>query len=391
MTPPTTPPMTTPITTECPRTPFHGSYRPEDCEFLLTPIEANYLSIEEKERRIQSGEAHYSEMIHREAPPSAEYLALFERLCQHYTQRLANEIRALAAQVVADAGRSERPVTLVSLVRAGTPVGALLRRALVDHEHQPCHHYSVSIIRDRGIDSAALDYLLDDQGIAPERVFFVDAWTAKGVITRELRQDLERYNAQRARLGKSTLPIRLVVVSDIGGTADMAATYEDYAIPSGILNATVSGLVSRSVLNEQVPAGAFHGCVLYDELAEHDQTQAFVERISSALPADAPAGDGQSEERRATQQALMGDTLDKLKSRYDITDINHIKPGIAEATRVMLRRVPALLIVRDEHHPDVQHLLLLAKEKNVPVHIRDDMPFHACSLIKALTENKEVA
>ncbi|XKH58723.1 cysteine protease StiP family protein [Halomonas sediminis] len=379
------------MTTYRPQAAFHGSYRPEDCEFLLTPIDADYVSIEEKERRIQSGKAHYSEMIHREAPPSAEYLALFERLCNHYTQRLAGEIRELSAQIVADVGQSDSPITLVSLVRAGTPVGALLRRALVTHERQPCHHYSVSIIRDRGIDSAALDYLLDEKGVAPERLFFVDAWTAKGVITRELRQEIERYNAQRERLGKSTLPVRLVVVSDIGGTADMAATYKDYAIPSGILNATVSGLVSRSVLNDQVPDGAFHGCVLYDDLAEHDQTQAFIERISAAFPAEITVQNGRSDERRATQQALMGEMLDVLKSRYGVTDINHIKPGIAEATRVILRRVPALLIVRDEHHPDVQHLLLLAAEKIVPVHIRYDMPFHACSLIKTLTDSKAVA
>ena len=84
--------------------PFHGSYLPEDCQFLLTPIEPEYLSIEEKERRIQTGQAHYSEMIHRELPPSEQYLALFDTLCERYAPRLAKEVRQLARQLAEDRG-----------------------------------------------------------------------------------------------------------------------------------------------------------------------------------------------------------------------------------------------------------------------------------------------
>lgn len=144
-------------------------------------------------------------MIHREAAPSPRYLALFETLCDRYAPRLAREVRQLAQQLVSDLGYSASPITLVSLVRAGTPAGALLRRALVDYEDQPCHHFSVSIIRDRGIDTTALDYLLDQVGVDAKRTVFVDAWTAKGVITRELRSDMTRYNNTRRAKGKSTI------------------------------------------------------------------------------------------------------------------------------------------------------------------------------------------
>ncbi len=369
-------------------TPLHGSYQQEDCQFLLTPIEAEYLSIEEKERRIQTGQAHYSEMIHREAAPSARYLALFETLCDRYAPRLAREVRQLARQLVTDLGYSTSPITLVSLVRAGTPAGALLRRALVDYENQTCHHYSVSIIRDRGIDTTALDYLLDQIGVDAKRIVFVDAWTAKGVITRELRSEMTRYNIARGATGKSTIPTRLAVISDIGGTADYAATCEDYAIPSGILNATVSGLVSRSVLNYQVPDGAFHGCVIYRDLAKHDQTQAFIERVAQHLGQPTEGITLPSEKELTRQRFLMQEMLSQIQHVYDISDINHIKPGIAEATRVMLRRVPALLMVRDAGHPDVEHLMLLAEEKGVPVDVNPDMPFQACSLIKALARRE---
>ncbi|WP_304526948.1 cysteine protease StiP family protein [Halomonas sp. I5-271120] len=371
--------------------PIYGSYSPDDCQFLLTPIETEFLSIEEKERRIQTGTAHYSEMIHREPAPSDTYLDMFETLCERYAHRMAGEVRLLARELVAEYGPSERPLTLVSLVRAGTPAGALLRRAITEYEGQPCHHYSISIIRDRGIDAAALDYLLDTAGVDPQRLIFVDAWTAKGVITRELRHDMARYNTARKAKGKSLIATRLAVISDIGGTADYAATCEDYAIPSGVLNATVSGLVSRSVLNEQIPEGAFHGCVVYDELAEQDHSQAFIERIAAQFPAvDLDALPGLQESSRHRQQALMKEMLTQIQQDYAIEDINHVKPGVAEATRVMLRRVPALLIVCDANHADVAHLLRLAEEKSVPVVEDSRMPFHACSLIKVMAQQEVV-
>jgi hypothetical protein len=46
----------------------------------------------------------------------------------------------------------------------------------------------------------------------------------------------------------------------------VAASAEDYLIPSSILNATLSGLISRSVLNaDYIYAQDFHGCVFYQQ------------------------------------------------------------------------------------------------------------------------------
>lgn len=379
------------MTAQIPLRPIHGSYLPDDCRFLLTPIETEFVSIEEKERRIQSGEAHYSEMIHREPAPSEDYLRMFETLCERYGKRMAGEVSLLARELVADYGHSASPITLVSLVRAGTPAGALIRRAIIEYEGQACNHFSISIIRDRGVDTVALDYLLDEVGVDSKRIVFVDAWTAKGVITRELRQDMVRYNTARKSQGKSTIPTRLAVISDIGGTADYAATCDDYAIPSGVLNATVSGLVSRSVLNHQIPEGGFHGCVFYEELQGQDHSQSFIDRIAGHFSDAAPEGAIRLQDSdRYRQQALMQEMLALIQKDYCISDINHIKPGVAEATRVMLRRVPAMLLVRDPEHPDVEHLFRLAEEKQVPVVEDPRMPFHACSLIKFMTKQEGV-
>ncbi|MEZ5578591.1 MAG: tellurite-like stress resistance cysteine protease StiP [Candidatus Competibacteraceae bacterium] len=62
-----------------------------------------------------------------EQVPSPRYLTLFELLVDRYAPRLAAEILALARYL---AVTRPRQVTVVSLARAGTPVGALLARAL---------------------------------------------------------------------------------------------------------------------------------------------------------------------------------------------------------------------------------------------------------------------
>ena len=57
--------------------------------------------------------------------------------------------------------------------------------------------------------------------------------------------------------------------------------------------------------------------------------------------------------------------LEDLRARFGIADENLVKPGIGEATRVLLRRVPERVVVRDEKDPAVAHLLQLAREKGV--------------------------
>lgn len=359
--------------------PLVGSYAEGDCLFLLKPIEADFQTIKDKEKLIQLGKKHYSEMIHKEQPPTAEYTELFFKLTERYQQRLANEV-LLLAQLIAE--RRSGRICLVSLARAGTPIGVLLQRALHDVLDRESCHYSISIVRDRGIDANALDYLLETAGERPESIVFVDGWTAKGVITRELQKAVQQYNQQR----NCNVPPELFVVSDIGGSADVAATYADYTIPSALMNSTVSGLISRSVLNEQIGPDDFHGCVRYDHLKPYDESNWFIDQITSCFnrntipqPVCIP---------REQRQQLTKAFLDSVQAQYQIADINRIKPGIAEATRVMLRRVPDLLLVRSTSDLDVEHLMRLAEEKQVPVVELKSMPFGACGLIKDVVKEQ---
>ena len=111
-------------------------------------------------------------------------------------------------------------------------------------------HYSLSILRDKGLDSAALAYVLA-QGAAPESIVFVDGWTGKGVIARELASSVNAFNAQRG----TAIDAGLYALVDLAGVSLGAASTADYLLPSSILNATVSGLVSRSLLSPEAPPG----------------------------------------------------------------------------------------------------------------------------------------
>ncbi|MDX7374926.1 RNA-binding protein, partial [Klebsiella pneumoniae] len=62
---------------------------------------------------------------------------------------------------------------------------------------------------------------------------------------------------------------------------------------------------------------------------------------------------------------LSENVVSLLANKYDISNINRIKPGIAEATRAVLRRVPEHILVKEIADPDVALLVYLAKQKNI--------------------------
>tara|TARA_R110001592_G_scaffold259970_3_gene524240 strand:- start:1101 stop:2192 length:1092 start_codon:yes stop_codon:yes gene_type:complete len=356
--------------------PLLGSYSGEDCLFLLKEIEPNFYSVEDKERLIQTGQLHYSQMVSQESRPTAQYEQLFHSLTAQYKQQLANEILQLSFLISKNV---QQDVCVVSLVRAGTPIGVLVNKAINQYSAFNSVHYSISIVRDKGIDVNALDYLIFDLKIAPESLVFIDGWTAKGVITKELKQAIGQYNKSR----NVAIGDQLYVVSDIGGTADYSVTLRDYTIPSALMNSTVSGLISRSVLNEQIGEDDFHGCISYQHLQQYDHSNWFINEISACfIAAQYQAAQLITSEQRALRYQQTQQSIAQLMQKFNVSDINRIKPGIAEATRVMLRRVPDLLIVNDQSNPDIEHLLRIAKEKNIKILVFADMPFGACALIK---------
>lgn len=362
---------------------FSGSYLPADVTFLLKIVDMPPTEIEAKERLIQAGRRHYSEMLSAEKAPDPAYMDLFWAAFRRNRDRFATDIAALAKGIAAC---KEGAIAITSLARAGTPVGVLLRRALCALGRQ-AFHYSVSIIRDRGIDEVALDHIVAAHG--DRSIMFVDGWTGKGAITAELTHCVASYNARR---GVAVDP-SLAVVADLAGVAALSSTAEDYLIPSAVLNAIISGLVSRTVLNsDYVGPGDFHACVYYAGLEPHDISRCFVDEVTGPMlnaladPACQPAASsaGRSAGLREGCAAFVAACM----AHHGVADRNRIKPGIGESTRSLLRRVPETLIVRDAGHRDVAHLMQLARGRGVPVIVDPTLapPYRAAAIIKTLGE-----
>ena len=358
---------------------FHGSYHPNDVTFLLKPLSnVTLVEVAAKEQLIQSGAKHYSEMISPEQQPSAAYMQLFEKAWAHNGERVAGDLLKLAAML--DAAK-QGAITLVSLARAGTPVGVILKRLLESVFRREVSHYSVSIIRDRGIDRQAIKHILA-LGHPQESIAFIDGWTGKGVITQELLTSITDFNQRHA----THIDPSLWVLADLAGVASHAATQDDYLIPSSILNATISGLISRSILDDSIGTDDFHGCLYYEHLAPQDLSQRYVDDLCQRAAQLAEQGITPSQitpdtARRHQVQQLMT----RLMQQHHVPHINHIKPGIGEATRVLLRRAPGLLILGEHAGQDVAHMRTLAQEKNIPMLIDPDIaPYQAIAIIKEM-------
>jgi Phosphoribosyl transferase (PRTase)/PELOTA RNA binding domain len=358
---------------------FSGSYLAEDVQFLLKPIEIENTSIQEKESLIQTGKKHYSEMITKESLPSTRYISLFEQAFAQNQQRMAMDLIQLARKI-----NQQKPkqIILCSLARAGTPIGVLLKRILEHYFQRDCVHYSISIIRDRGIDKNALRYILTKHS-DPKSIAFVDGWTGKGIITRELHNSITEFNQQY----QTEINSNLYVLNDIAGVAAVTVSFEDYLIPSSLLNATISGLISRSILNsDYIGKNDFHGCLYYADFQAHDLSQWFINEMMKSV-AELVNVDHNVliqqingiNKQQVHQQST--DFINQIKETYQIKNVNLIKPGIGESTRVLLRRLPNLVILKNLESEETRHLVMLANEKKIPIVENSTMPYQATAII----------
>ncbi|MET9768592.1 phosphoribosyltransferase [Streptomyces sp. NPDC006415] len=361
------------------RGPEFSSYAPEDVGWLLQDLSDTELEAptEEREEAIQSGGAHYAESLPVEYQPSAEYQALFTAALETSAARIARAVGTVTETVLAE--RGPRPV-LVSLARAGTPVGVLMRRWAQHRHGLDLPHYAVSIVRGRGIDATALRWLAAHHD--PADVVFVDGWTGKGAITRELAAAIEEFEASG---GPAGFDPEIAVLADPGGCVRTYGTREDFLIPSACLNSTVSGLISRTVLRaDLVGPNDFHGGKFYRELASSDVSGHFLDTIAARFDEVAGPVEAEAKELLAADRAPTWEgwaAVERISEEYGIHDVNLVKPGVGETTRVLLRRVPWKILAKRGAGADLTHIRLLAEQRGVPVEEVDDLPYSCVGLI----------
>ncbi|QEU80766.1 phosphoribosyltransferase [Streptomyces subrutilus] len=355
------------------RGPAFSSYAPEDVGWLLQDLSDVELEAptEEREEAIQAGGAHYAESLPVEYQPTPQYQELYRSALTASAARVARAVGTVTETVLAE--RSPSPV-LVSLARAGTPVGVLMRRWARLRHGLDLPHYAVSIVRGRGIDANALRWLAAHHD--PADVVFVDGWTGKGAISRELRDALAAFDGFNPEI---------VVLADPGSCVETYGTREDFLIPSACLNSTVSGLVSRTVLRSDLVGPAdFHGAKFYRELAGADVSVDFVDTVAARFDEVADAVDAEVKELLAADRTPTWEgwaAVERISEEYGIHDVNLVKPGVGETTRVLLRRVPWKILARRGAGADLEHVRLLAEQRAVPVEEVDGLPYTCVGLI----------
>ncbi|MBB0246963.1 phosphoribosyltransferase, partial [Streptomyces alkaliphilus] len=365
--------------------PLHGpafsSYPAEDVAWLLQDLSEVRLEAptEEREEAIQSGGAHYAESLPLEYQPDPEYQQLFHDALAASARRVAQAVATVTDTLLVERSRTRpdgttaRPV-LASLARAGTPVGVLMRRwARLTHGVDLPHH-TLSIVRGRGIDTTALRWLAAHHD--PADVVFVDGWTGKGAITRELAEALDTLPGPL----RGAFCADLAVLADPGSCVSVFGTRDDFLIPSACLNSTVSGLVSRTVLRaDLIGPDEFHGAKHYRELADADLSETFLAAVEAHFPEVTPGPMDPSVDRTPTMAGWRA--VERIGEEYGIADVNLIKPGVGETTRVLLRRVPWRIVARRDAGPDLDHIRLLADRRGVPIEEVDDLPYRCLGLI----------
>lgn len=348
---------------------MRSSYDPGDVTLLLKDITGlvEPQPTKERERLIQSGR-HYCEMLPIEYVPTEKYMEAYREGLKKYARPVALAVGSLADQIMERRGRD---VVLVSLARAGIPIGILVKRYIRKKYQVDVPHYSISIIRGKGIDHNAMKYLL--KRYQPGQLLFIDGWIGKGAILGQLREACKDYPG---------VSPELAVAADPAWMTTLAGTYEDILIPSSCLNCTVSGLISRTFLREDIIGkDDFHGAVYYGELEHADLSRQFLEAIEARFEMENRETEGKGDETGAAE-------VRRLAEAFGIEDINLIKPGIGETTRVLLRRVPWKVLVNEKcrGNDELSHILQLANEKNVPVEYYPMKHYKCCGMIRKMAD-----
>jgi hypothetical protein len=214
---------------------------------------------------------------------------------------------------------------------------------------------------------------------------FVDGWTGKGAIAKELTQALRTVAAQAGPVFSDDL----AVLADPGHCVRTFGTRDDFLIASACLNSTVSGLVSRTVLNPAYTGpDDYHGAKYYRDLAANDVSAELLDAVSGqfrAVAADVRAGSAAlaASDRRVSFAGWTA--VEQIRARYGIESVNFVKPGVGEATRVLLRRVPWKILVREPDHPDHVHLRLLAERRGVPLEVVPDLAYSCVGLVRPMS------
>lgn len=352
------------------KSPLHGpgfsSYPAEEVGWLLTDL---------TEAALPTADGHLGEMLAEESPPTPEYVGETVGLMLREAERVAYLAGVTAEQVL---DRRGPDVVLVSTVRAGVPVGILLRRWLDFAHGITVNHHAIGLKRGIGLDPVALRWL--GRRYAPARIQFVDAWTGKGGVAKEVVSSISAPDVPGG------FDPTLAVLTDPGRCTDLYGTRNDVLVPSACLNSMASGLVSSPVVQHQrIGPDDFYGARFLREFADLDVSCRFIDAVADAFPAVASTVAADWPEIAGSDRTpdwTGWRTTEEIARRYSIDHRNlRVRPGIGETMRVLLSGLPGRVIVNPEAVPGLEHVLGLARQRGLPIDEIPGLPYACVGLI----------
>lgn len=356
------------------------SYSSDDVVILLQDVEGHVpiLDTVEREKLNQSG-VHYSEMLPLEYKPTDKYMEIYNESLNILSKETANAVELLSEKLMKYKGKD---MVLVSLARAGTPIGILVKRFIKYHWGYDIPHYSISIIRGKGFDVCAMNYIVDKHG--SKNIQFLDGWVGKGAINHVLEQGCQELREKDEKF--LDLDSSLAVLTDPACVTELYGTRQDFLIPSACLNATVSGLVSRTVKLKGMTDDELHGAVYYKDYVSEDKSKEFIDTVCRCFTDKIENNFTPSiAEQDETFKGI--DEVREISLKYGISDVNKIKPGVGETTRVLLRRVPDRVLIReDANEKYLKHIKRLCEEKKIPIEIYPLKKYNVCGIIRDVSD-----
>lgn len=347
-----------------------GSYTDEECIFLLKDVtdKVKTITIEEMEDMVRQG-INYSETLTEEYFPKEEYNQLFLKVLEDTSLDMAKYIAKMGESIYQEKGED---TVIVSLARAGTPFGVLVKDYIKFKYNVTVPHYSVSIIREKGIDENAIVYILAKHPKA--KIQFIDGWTGKGSITFELQKAMKRfYDDYGVKIDDS-----LAVLADPARLARICGTRADVNIANCCLNSTVSGLVSRTYHSSDIIGeNDFHGARKYTHLESADYSRLLLDRIRKEF-----LNVGQVEAEYHSCEDYGSNIIEQIVEEFDVKDRNKIKLSIGESSRVLIRRDPKCLLVKNFDNPQIKHLLAMARDRGTTILPYDKSDYECIAIIK---------
>lgn len=352
---------------------LNSSFSEKDCKLILNDIGNKVEEIDsELATRLYLLGVSHTNMLTSEYKLSEEYYEYFYDYLKKNTKRVAEYIAILSEKIIQS---KSKDVILVSVAYTGTLTGVLIKRYVQLTYGINLHHYSISMLRDLGPDENAIVYIINKHQSA--NIQFIDSWLDNGYLIQSLKDFCLNFYKKYNVLLDSTFG----VISDPSHFTKLYGTREDFLLPSSMVNHHSNGLISCTISrNDLVTPLGYHFAKYRKDLETNDLSYMIINSITIYFDylnkCDIAIDEIEEKKHPSTSE------IHYIKLEYNIRNKENIQVGINTATLLLMNMPPKYIIAKDLTDKSLEHILYLAKERNIPVYENKKLHYNCVSIIE---------